>query len=65
MSVLWSFQEACSDGNDFVVLTDNRMCPCVFLGFKHFSVLISNTMNIDTCDPHEQGPFEVLNNFEV
>ena len=41
--------------NDFIALTDNRMYACVFLGFKYFSVLISNSVNIDRNNPHE-GP---------
>lgn len=34
----------------------NRVCVCVSLCFKHFSVLILNMMTIDCCDLPGQSP---------
>lgn len=59
------FSEGYMICDDFVALTDNRICACVFLCFKYFSFLIANTITIDRLDPNKQRPFEFLNNFEV
>lgn len=49
--------------DDITALMENGMCPCVFLYFKNFSVLISNVVNTDKYSTHKQNFVEVFNNF--
>ena len=49
--------------NNIIILISNGMYTCVFLCFKIFSVLFSETVNIDRYNPYKQKLFGLLRNF--
>lgn len=47
--------------DDIITLTASQVYTCIFLCFEY--LFISNIVNIDKHNPHEQQQFEVLSNF--